>query len=517
MFSLIFLQITFLFSTAAFAPEEPIFSAPPPSPPSFSQSIPLHPKWNLVSWQLDFTDLFGLQIRFDEILPGPPTWLTNAGGQVYTWESRNDWYPLTLNSELWQWKPEYAYFLSFASNPTDPTELPWHFNDRPLQNLTSFPIDPSSAWDDNHFDPQNFASEWFFMGYAAPGYSKLASIPNVPYTGNSGDPANYDYEGPFHWLIWKGEVSNYEPYELKIIKDDAGRAYIPDPHPLIGLPAIDQIGTLEPGKGYFLGFTGTGPYNFEGWQNWDQWRNDNYVPPDPKENQPSICSGSHFQFNQYTHWSYPIVIDTIDFNQTPMAAGDEIGVFDGNRCVGAAAFSGEFPLVLTTWQDDIATPMEVDGYTYGNPMIFKWFDVSENTEAEFEIPPSIQAADDRVAPSHSGFGCGFYAQRSLAYGVTNLLQLPQEFKLGQNYPNPFNSATVIPLELPQRSKVRIEVFNVKGQRVGNLYESVENAGYPKVYYNAAQLSSGVYFCRVTAEGLERTGKFSGVSKLVLLK
>lgn len=91
------------------------------------------------------------------------------------------------------------------------------------------------------------------------------------------------------------------------------------------------------------------------------------------------------------------------------------------------------------------------------------------------------------------------------------------YKLGQNYPNPFNSETVIPLELPQRSHVRVELFNLQGQSLGTIYEGVENAGWPKLSYNAAALSSGVYFCRVTAEGLERSGKYQGVSKIVLLK
>ncbi|MCX6640310.1 MAG: M1 family aminopeptidase [bacterium] len=98
-----------------------------------------------------------------------------------------------------------------------------------------------------------------------------------------------------------------------------------------------------------------------------------------------------------------------------------------------------------------------------------------------------------------------------------LSQLPQNFKLCQNYPNPFNAETVIPLELPQRSHVKIEIFNVRGQNLGVIFEGVQNAGWPKIHYNAAQLSSGMYFCRVTAEGLEQEGKFNAVSKLVVLK
>lgn len=95
--------------------------------------------------------------------------------------------------------------------------------------------------------------------------------------------------------------------------------------------------------------------------------------------------------------------------------------------------------------------------------------------------------------------------------------LPMEYKLGQNYPNPFNAETVIPLELPQRSQVKIELFNVCGQRLGILYEGIENAGWRKIRFGAGDLSSGVYFYRITAEGLEHGGKFTDAGKMLVLK
>ncbi|RJP82230.1 MAG: T9SS C-terminal target domain-containing protein [Candidatus Zixiibacteriota bacterium] len=88
---------------------------------------------------------------------------------------------------------------------------------------------------------------------------------------------------------------------------------------------------------------------------------------------------------------------------------------------------------------------------------------------------------------------------------------------GQNYPNPFNPDTVIPLELPQRSKVTIELFNLRGQSLGLIYEGTENAGWPKIRYDASALASGVYFYQVTAEGLEQGGKYQNVGKMLLLK
>jgi len=257
--------------------------------------------------------------------------------------------------------------------------------------------------------------------------------------------------------------------------------------------------------------------NFNGWGNYPGWPLEG-IPQDPKASQSEIASTNHFQFNQFTHWSYPVVIDTVDLEETPMVVGDEIGIFDGDLCAGAAVYLGEFPLVITCWEDDIATPDELDGYIDGNQMTFVWYDASENQEVTFELPPMTQAVEDNpVAPTHSGFGAGAYAKRSLVYGIKSVEQLPQEFKLCQNYPNPFNSETVIPLELPQRSKVKIELFNVKGQNLGTIYEGIQNAGWPKVRFSASNLASGVYFYRIAAEGLERDGKFTDVGKMLLLK
>lgn len=200
--------------------------------------------------------------------------------------------------------------------------------------------------------------------------------------------------------------------------------------------------------------------------------------------------------------------------------GDEIAVFDGNLCVGAVPFEGEYPVYLTAWMDDISTPNVVDGYYPGNEMTFVWYNVSENQEIKFNPPPQTQAAEPEAnpyIPLHSGFGQGFYALRNLDYGMESVTQLPKEYKLGQNYPNPFNSSTVIPFELPQRSKVRLDFYDICGRQVWTLDAGTYDAGWKQVHVKPAHLSSGVYFYRITAEGLERGGKYQATGKMLLLK
>jgi hypothetical protein len=478
----------------------------------YTQTMQLHKGWNLVSWHLDIPDPNPQDppwyLEFDEIMPGPPAWLDNDHGEVYKWNNRDEYYPdHPPGSGDWQWNLNYAYYFNLDSS------VPWPYENYSLLEGAAFNFTPSPAWDSRRLDPEELATDWFFMGYAAPGYCKLASVPLDP-VPESGDPANFSFEGPFHWLIW--DASTYEPYDLKLVKTDDGRYYAPRTEG--DMPYIDQIGMLEPGRGYFLGFTNEVEYSFAGWAAWPDWQNANFIPPEPPGGERGASSAAHFQYHPYTHWSYPAIIDTVDLQQCPLAADDEIGVFDGDLCVGASVFNGQFPVVIACWEDDIATPDTVDGYMADHEMTFLWYDQSFNAEAELILPPGIYAAaDDPVAPTHSGFGAGFYAVRSFTDGIQLSTQLPTEFKLRQNYPNPFNAETIIPLELPQRSHVRVELFNLRGQSLGIIHEGTENAGWPKIRFNSSGLASGMYFCQVTAKGLERGGRFTSVGKMLLLK
>ena len=90
-------------------------------------------------------------------------------------------------------------------------------------------------------------------------------------------------------------------------------------------------------------------------------------------------------------------------------------------------------------------------------------------------------------------------------------QLPKRFELEQNYPNPFNPTTSIIYQLPVVSNVSLKVYDVLGREVRTLVAGRQNAGYYDVTFDAANLPSGVYFCRIKA------GTFSGVRKLLLVK
>jgi photosystem II stability/assembly factor-like uncharacterized protein len=88
---------------------------------------------------------------------------------------------------------------------------------------------------------------------------------------------------------------------------------------------------------------------------------------------------------------------------------------------------------------------------------------------------------------------------------------PTVYSLSQNYPNPFNPETTIKFTLPQRSKVKLEIFDALGRVVSTLVNSDLDAGSYRYNWNASKFASGVYFYRLNAND------FSSSKKLILMK
>lgn len=94
--------------------------------------------------------------------------------------------------------------------------------------------------------------------------------------------------------------------------------------------------------------------------------------------------------------------------------------------------------------------------------------------------------------------------------------IPFVFALSQNYPNPFNPNTIVRFEIPQSDWVKLEIFNILGQKVKTLVDEYKNAGPHSVIWNGAnssgrQVATGVYFTRLSS------GQKTEVKKMLLLR
>ena len=131
----------------------------------------------------------------------------------------------------------------------------------------------------------------------------------------------------------------------------------------------------------------------------------------------------------------------------------------------------------------------------------------EGTEYAWRVRGMIETGDEPIAGAWSETRTFTTREFVSVPGE----ELPLEIELAQNYPNPFNPTTVIRFALPEAQQVRLEVFNISGQRVATLVNGMQAAGRHSVNFDASHLSSGIYLYRLEA------GSFQQVKKMMLVK
>jgi photosystem II stability/assembly factor-like uncharacterized protein len=138
-----------------------------------------------------------------------------------------------------------------------------------------------------------------------------------------------------------------------------------------------------------------------------------------------------------------------------------------------------------------------------------WFSLNSNAYTRFY---SIDFINE-----NTGWVCGEFGSVLKTTNGGNVFiqkltnEIPSGFILHQNYPNPFNNSTVIMLDVPVRTKTEINIYDILGRKVEILCNEELETGKYKFIWNSGNLSSGIYFCKMTA------GKFSDVKRMVLLK
>ncbi|RPI63884.1 MAG: T9SS C-terminal target domain-containing protein, partial [Ignavibacteriales bacterium] len=96
------------------------------------------------------------------------------------------------------------------------------------------------------------------------------------------------------------------------------------------------------------------------------------------------------------------------------------------------------------------------------------------------------------------------------------VELPNKYGLTQNYPNPFNSQTSIEFQIPNQSIVKLEIYNILGQKIRTLINREENPGNYSISWNGKNdfgdsVNSGIYFIKFSSDN------FSNTKKMTLLK
>jgi hypothetical protein len=201
---------------------------------------------------------------------------------------------------------------------------------------------------------------------------------------------------------------------------------------------------------------------------------------------------------------------------------------DENNVDGVAAFvwqpSSDLvdndPISYTLWITETETGMSMSFDTTGTGVFVPYMAVvdfmmlSGDTTTSFEWTVFSHDGWDSTAAGNGPRS--FSVDLSDYLSAINGAGIPDEFALYNNYPNPFNPITNIKYDIPEVADVRLEIYNIAGQRIRTLVQGQHEPGRYKVQWAAKNdygrpVASGMYIYRI------RAGDFVSVKKLVLMK
>lgn len=143
---------------------------------------------------------------------------------------------------------------------------------------------------------------------------------------------------------------------------------------------------------------------------------------------------------------------------------------------------------------------------------------NSNSPKKYEFTDLMPFADSSVYRLKQIDTDGNYEYFSLLaeIGTINITDIeeesfPIEYELSQNYPNPFNPSTTINFQLPAKSYTTLKVYDILGKEVAVLINEEKAAGKYSISFDGSQLTSGVYFSRLTA------GSYTSLIKMLMIK
>ena len=86
--------------------------------------------------------------------------------------------------------------------------------------------------------------------------------------------------------------------------------------------------------------------------------------------------------------------------------------------------------------------------------------------------------------------------------------VPSLCTVSQNYPNPFNASTTIQYRLAQKSRIELDVFDIRGSHIAQLVNGDQNPGSYQIRFDAGGLASGIYIVKLVTGAVVQTRKMN---------
>ena len=246
---------------------------------------------------------------------------------------------------------------------------------------------------------------------------------------------------------------------------------------------INGIDNLKPGEGYKVNVTG------------DCVLTINASGTKSDENVMSALHATHFVPGYKGNGTDHMNINFVNLTESGIKEGDEIGIFDGNLCVGSAIISKGF-----IRSNQIGIPVSahdgiegINGFSNGNIITAKLY---RNGTL---LPLNIIPVKNQTNLFEKGSSLFAMANIDLH---TQTGTFANNFKLNC-YPNPFSEEVTVEINLAKEAEVSVEVINQTGQKVKYVStKQMLNSGLHKIIWNGRNennntVSPGIYHLRVT--------------------
>jgi Secretion system C-terminal sorting domain len=236
----------------------------------------------------------------------------------------------------------------------------------------------------------------------------------------------------------------------------------------------------------------------------------------------------------------------IDGNPEPVWPKDVIGVMTQFSATSLSAGYQIQPRYYATDFPAATVPVELislSASVCGKSVIINWTTATEKNNMGFEIQRSSDKSSFVKIGYVNGSGTttelkrysfadnnvltakNYYRLKQMDYDgsykyspvVEAEIGAISSYSLDQNYPNPFNPTTQIKYSLLSNSNVKITIFNALGESIKELANEVQQSGVHIMNFNAAGLSSGVYFYSIQANSVDGSQSFRATKKMILMK
>lgn len=143
-----------------------------------------------------------------------------------------------------------------------------------------------------------------------------------------------------------------------------------------------------------------------------------------------------------------------------------------------------------------------------SPAIDQGISVIKSFNKEFSVLDTLIVVEDEILiDDFIGANPDIGAKESGIVTRNNELKLvPKIYTLHQNYPNPFNPSTIITYSIPNDGKVKLELFNILGQKISTLINEHKFSGTYELNFNASNLPSGIYIYRIQVNNFIKSRK-----------